>query len=126
MNNRQLGEYGETIAKHYLIGKGYKILTQNFRCSYGEIDIIAQKDDNIVFVEVKTRRTLSYGTPAEAVDRKKQMRYGKIASLYIKYNRLFENSYRFDIIEVYMPSQDLHTINHIENAFGFTGTHFFM
>ncbi len=126
MNNRQLGEYGEMLAKHYLIGKGYTILAQNFRCRYGEVDIIVQKDDNIVFVEVKTRRTLSYGTPAEAVDRRKQARYGKIASLYIQNNRLFESSYRFDIVEIYMPSQNTHTINHIENAFGFTDTHFFI
>lgn len=126
MNNRELGYYGETIAKQYLIGKGYKILMQNFKSKSGEIDIIAQIEDYIVFIEVKTRRTLTYGLPGEAVDRRKQMRYGKIASTYIRNNRLFDNNYRFDVIEIYITSNDSYTINHIENAFEFTSTGFYV
>lgn len=126
MNNRQLGSYGETIAKQHLMGGGYNILAQNFRCRHGEIDIIAQKGDYIIFVEVKTRRTVSYGMPAEAVDRKKQIRYGKTASMYIRNNRLLDNSYRFDIIEIYMSYNGSYTINHIENAFGFTNRGFYI
>lgn len=126
MNNRELGYYGETIAKQYLIGKGYRILMQNFKCKSGEIDIIAQEEDYIVFVEVKTRRTLAYGLPGEAVDRRKQVRYGKIASTYIRHNRLFDNNYRFDVIEIYMAANASYTINHIENAFEFTGTGFYV
>lgn len=106
MNNRELGNYGETVAIQYLVGEGYDILAKNFKCRHGEIDIIAKKDDYIIFVEVKTRRSLSYGTPAEAVDRKKQMKYGKIASIYIRNERLFDSSYRFDIIEIYISSCD--------------------
>lgn len=126
MNNKKLGDYGEMIARQYLIGKGYNILMQNFRCKSGEIDIIAQIEDYIVFIEVKTRTTLAYGMPAEAVNRKKQIRYGKIASTYIRNNRLFDNSYRFDVVEIYMPSYNSYTINHIKNAFGFTNTGFYI
>ncbi len=126
MNNRELGNYGETVAIQYLVGEGYDILAKNFKCRHGEIDIIAKKDDYIIFVEVKTRRSLSYGTPAEAVDRKKQMKYGKIASIYIRNERLFDSSYRFDIIEIYISSCDSYTINHIENAFQLTNTNIYI
>lgn len=126
MNKKKLGDFGETIAKQYLIGKGYNILTESFRCKSGEIDIIAQIEDYIVFIEVKTRTSFTYGMPAEAVNRKKQIRYGKIASMYILNNRLFDKSYRFDVIEIYMPSYNSYTINHIKNAFEFTNVGFYI
>ena len=126
MNNIELGRHGEMMARHYIIGKGYKILAKNFTCKSGEIDIIAEKGEYIVFIEVKARRTLSYGYPGEAVNRRKQMRYGSIASTYIRQNRLYNKSYRFDVIEVYVKDRESHTINHIENAFTLTGKGYYM
>ncbi|NMA95925.1 MAG: YraN family protein [Clostridiales bacterium] len=126
MNNIELGRYGEQVAKHHLIGGGYRILAENFTCKSGEIDIIAQKGGYIIFVEVKTRRTLSYGYPGQAVDRRKQIRYGKIASTYIRQNRIFNKSYRFDVIEIYIKDKGSHTINHIENAFTLTNKGYYM
>ena len=70
MNTKILGNAGENLAAAYLENHGYRILERNYRCKQGEIDIIAQKCDVLVFIEVKTRRTLRYGTPGAAVDYK--------------------------------------------------------
>ena len=61
--NKTIGKYGETIAADYLINNGYKILDRNFQTRYGEVDIIGVKDDLIIFFEVKSRYTNSFGTP---------------------------------------------------------------
>ena len=65
--NKTIGKYGETIAADYLINNGYKILDRNFQTRYGEVDIIGVKDDLIIFFEVKSRYTNSFGTPLESV-----------------------------------------------------------
>ena len=67
MRNKIFGRCGEAVAFNYLIENNYKILNTNFSCKLGEIDIIAQKDDYIVFVEVKARTSKLYGLPREAV-----------------------------------------------------------
>ena len=110
------GKKGEELAAKHLIKNGYKILERNFRKPYGEIDIIAQKGENIVFVEVKTRKNDSYGTPSEFVTVKKQSRIKKAAYTYIQENDL-DAEFTFDIIEVYLDKGKLQKINHIINAF---------
>lgn len=71
MNNKELGNFGETQACWLLKEKGYHILERNWRCPVGEIDIVARRGSMVVFVEVKTRRSLTYGVPREAVTSKK-------------------------------------------------------
>ena len=110
------GKKGEEIAAKYLKKNGYKILEKNFRKPYGEIDIIAQKGENVAFVEVKTRKSDSYGTPAEFVTAKKQERIKKTAYTYIQQNNL-EAEFTFDIIEVYLNAEKGVKINHLINAF---------
>lgn len=84
MNNRQLGTLGEDIAAHMIMERGYTILERNFRCKYGEIDIIATDGELIIFVEVKTRRTKRFGLPEEAVGQIKQNRLRQLAALYLE------------------------------------------
>ena len=110
------GKKGEEIAAKYLKKSGYKILEKNFRKPYGEIDIIAQKGENIAFVEVKTRKSDLYGTPAEFVTAKKQERIKKAAYIYIQENNL-DAEFTFDIIEVYLNGEKQEKINHLIGAF---------
>ncbi len=109
------GKTGEAIAAKYLKKSGYKILERNYRKKYGEIDIIAQKGENIAFVEVKTRKSDLYGTPSEFVTAKKQAKIKKAAYTYIQENDL-DADFTFDIIEVYLNSKG-ENVNHIIGAF---------
>ena len=111
---RKLGFWGESKAARFLKKNGYKILSRNFKCKAGEIDIIAQKGDAIAFVEVKTRTSDAFGEPCEAVDLTRQRRYCNAAEQYIRLNGIGLETYvlRFDIIEIKKG-----VLNHIENAF---------
>lgn len=111
---RRLGFWGERKAAKFLKKSGYKILSRNFKCRAGEIDIIALKGDTIAFVEVKTRTSDYFGEPCEAVDLTRQRRYCNAAEQFIRLNCIGFNDYvlRFDIIEIKCG-----VINHIENAF---------
>lgn len=106
------GLNGEIIALNYLKKKKYKIVEQNYKNKLGEIDIIATYKNTIVFVEVKSRETLVFGRPAEAVDKRKQEKIRRVATLYLLQKNLGENECRFDVIEVLGEK-----LNHIENAF---------
>ena len=110
------GKTGELAAAKYLKSKGYKILAKNFRKTYGEIDIIVQKGENIAFVEVKTRKSDAFGTPAEFVTVQKQQKIIKAAYTYIQENDL-DAEFTFDIVEVYLDGRKIKEINHIKNAF---------
>ncbi len=113
---KKIGDYGENISEDYLIRKGYNILERNYRTKIGEIDIIAQIDNTMAFIEVKTRRSTSYGLPREAVNYRKQRTLYKLAQQYIQYRRINDMDFRFDVIEVLMR-KDKFEINHIEDAF---------
>jgi putative endonuclease len=95
-----LGKIGEIHAKNYLEKLGYTILEQNFRTRYGEIDIIAKFEDEIVFVEVKTRSKICHGLPCEAVNKRKQRKLHGVASYYLLINGCDHNACRMDVIEV--------------------------
>lgn len=111
---RLLGNKGENLAVEYLKGKGFKILQRNFRTPLGEIDIIAEDREALVFIEVKTRSGDSFGLPFEAVDSKKRERMRRIALLYLK-NLDKERPVRFDVISIEV--KDRNSINHIMGAF---------
>lgn len=114
-NNVVVGKSGEDLAKEYLISNGYRILLTNYRNKIGEIDIIAMDKDILVFVEVKTRTSISYGYAFEAVDYRKQRKIINTSMVYIKYHNIFDTQLRYDIIEVYKTKNI--KINHLENAF---------
>ncbi len=116
MNNRKnIGNIGEDVATRYLEKLGYKILERNFRCKSGEIDIIAQDKDEIVFIEVKTRKVLSYGDPAESVNEPKQKHIYKAGEYYLFINDSLDSFIRIDVVEVYV-NNDNYEINHIKKA----------
>ena len=108
-----LGRAGEKLAVDFLRKKGFKILKTNYRTPVGEIDIIAEDNAVIVFVEVKTRTNDNYGMPCEAVDSKKQEKYYKTATFYLQKEKKMDSECRFDVVEI-----ENGQINHIFNAFG--------
>ncbi|MBK5246056.1 MAG: YraN family protein [Peptostreptococcaceae bacterium] len=95
-----LGEKGELLAKFYLEKKGYTILEQNFRTRYGEIDIIAKFQGEIIFFEVKTRSSMDYGLPCEAVNKSKQRKIHGVANFYLLTAGCDCSKCRIDIIEI--------------------------
>ncbi len=113
--HNNLGAEGETIARRYLEDNDYLILETNWRMGHLEADIIAYKDNRLVFVEVKTRTTDSYGSPDVFVDAKKRRAYIKLANAYIlKKNR--QEEARFDIISVVLD-KETPKVTHFEEAY---------
>lgn len=116
MNNSSLGKIGEQKACDFLRHKGYKIVAQNYRCKIGEIDIIAEKQDEVIFVEVKTRTGTRFGYPAEAVNYHKQQKILKTALCYLSHLHRGDVRCRFDILEILVTAEQFQ-FNHIVNAF---------
>jgi putative endonuclease len=120
LNIRQLlGQNGEAYASSYLKKKGYTIITTNYRCTYGEIDIIAKDDEVLVFIEVKTRTSKMFGSPAAAVDLRKQIQISKAAHHYLADLGNEEIDARFDVISVLDQKNKTTEIEHIIDAFEF-------
>ena len=117
--NQGTGILGEELAAQFMITQGYQILERNYRCKGGEVDIIARDstDKSLVFIEVKTRRTLSYGVPQLAVNLFKQRQISKAALTWLSKNRLHDQNARFDVIAILLHSGNPHQIDHIKNAF---------
>lgn len=113
INNYQLGKMGEKIAEEYLLNNKYEIIEKNFYCKQGEIDIIAKKEQYIIFVEVKTRNSLKYGRPAEAVNNKKMQHLIKSSQYYLYKNNIKDKFIRFDVIEILIEDKRIN-INHIK------------
>ena len=119
MNQREVGTRQESRAAEYLESLGYHILARNFRCRFGEIDLIAEKDGVLMFVEVKLRTNLQYGAPREYVTVKKQEKLRAAALLYLS-ERELDVPARFDVAEVYTDvrhSAGKTRIRYIANAF---------
>lgn len=116
MNTVLIGAYGEELAGRYLRENGYDILSANYRCRLGEIDIIACDSEYIMFVEVKTRAYGSMIDAKEAVDKAKQKRLVATANFYLSKHKL-KLQPRFDVCEVYMENGKLKEINYIKNAY---------
>lgn len=95
-----LGKLGEDLARERLKDLGYSILRTNYRCSLGEIDLVARDGDVLVFVEIKTRKNESPGQAKEAVSRRKQSKLSKVALAYMKSNDLWGSKARFDVVAI--------------------------
>ena len=116
MNTKITGNAGEEKAANYLCEKGYTIIERNWRSRGGEIDIIATKDDTIVFVEVKTLPSGNIDTLSHLLNKRKQKRIEETAKYFMIMNRKYNSSYiRFDVIIVDMPEYP--SVYHIESAF---------
>jgi len=116
-SRKELGRRGEELAVEYLKRKQYKILCCNYSSRLGEIDIIARNSGDLVFVEVKTRSTDAFGSPAAAVTRRKQQQIIKVAQLYLQSKKLEESSVRFDVVSVIIDKYNQKIIEIIRNAF---------
>lgn len=115
-SNSAIGKAGEDAACRYLQEQGYMILSRNFKCKNGEIDIIAFIDDCVHFVEVKARKDLAYGMPSEAVDFRKKRHIIKSAQQYIYVNKKYMDcDMQIDVIEIIYSTRG-ENINHLENA----------
>ncbi len=115
MHNKDLGNWGEDKAVDYLKKNGYKIICRNFNSYYGEIDIIAKYNRELVFFEVKTRRNISYGMPIESVNYYKQKHLYSTAEYYLYKNKISNVPIRFDIIEIYLINHKV-KINHVKDV----------
>ncbi len=97
---KQLGDWGEKVAAHHLEAQGYKIIGRNWRCQRGEIDLIAQAGETLVFVEVKTRRGRNFGTPEQGVTSHKLRRLLELGQHYLLAHDLDDVDWRIDMVAV--------------------------
>lgn len=116
LTGKRTGKRGEELAAAYLVEAGYRIVERNYRCFFGEIDIIAREGETLVFAEVKSRRSEAYGTPQLAVGRQKQQKMSRIALHYLSENHLRHCRARFDVVAVKLLPQGP-VIELIKNAF---------
>lgn len=114
-DRKRLGREGEDRAARFLKKKGYRVLERNYRAPYGEIDLIAMHQGELVFVEVKTRASDSFGAPELAVNSRKQERMVKAALGYLRHKNLHQVPCRFDVVAI-SPSTEKE-IEVIPNAF---------
>jgi len=114
---RKIGESGETVAETHLRSLGWTIVATRFRCRGGEVDIIAEEGSTLAFVEVKTRRGNAFGTPGEAVNRRKRARLLTAAETYLAAHESAERACRFDVVEVVFGPDGLARVHLTRNAF---------
>jgi putative endonuclease len=113
---QKFGEQGEALAARRLKKAGYKIIETNYRTRLGEIDIIAKDKDTIVFVEVKSRRSVHFGNPKQAVTLQKQKKISMVALCYLKTTGQSTAKARFDVVTI-ISNQDEPQVEIIKNAF---------
>jgi putative endonuclease len=116
ISKRSLGRWGEEKAAIYLKKQGYKILEQNARTSYGEIDIVASKYDTIIFVEVKTRRSKAYGNPEESITQEKREHIINSGQAYLVDHPELGSNWQIDVISIQCDQGNVTEIIHFENA----------
>ena len=114
--NIYLGKRGEGATADFLKENGYKILKANYKTKLGEVDIIAYDKDTLCFIEVKTRDSLRFGSPQEAVSHFKQRQISKVALQFLKRNNLLNKKARFDVVSV-IYAEDKPAFDLIKNAF---------
>ena len=113
-----LGDRGEKAAVRFLRRLGYRILAKQYRCRIGEIDIVAQDGDRIVFVEVKTRDSTAAGHPTEAITHDKQKKLTQLGLIYLKAHGWLDRPARFDVVSIVWPKGAKQPqIDHYLNAF---------
>ncbi len=118
-NRKALGALAEKLAANHLECKGFKILARNYRCRYGEIDMIALDGKTLVFVEVRAKGSAGFGTPQESITHQKRLKIREVARHYLT-NEVQKGSFcRFDVVAVQFEAGGgkVKVLEHIENAF---------
>lgn len=117
VTRRRLGEWGERQAEQHLLDAGYRIVARNWRAAVGELDLIAEKERTLVFVEVKARSTDRYGSPEEALTRRKRRRLQRAAWRYLEETDQLRADWRLDVIALVRGSDgEVARLDHFENA----------
>jgi putative endonuclease len=117
MKRKDIGAIGEKLARDYLKKKGYHILETNFRCRYGEIDIVAEKKESLVFVEVRTKTGIDFGSPEESVTYAKKEKLIASALFYLNTHQHLSSMWRIDFVAVELDQKGKATrIELFENA----------
>jgi putative endonuclease len=112
-----IGAWGERLAAQHLLAAGYQIVARNWRCPFGEVDIIAWHGDVLVFCEVKTRRGVAFGSPVDAVVFTKSRRLRRLAAHWLATNDARAPEVRFDVVSILLVRPGTVEIDHIEAAF---------
>lgn len=110
-----IGQSGEDLATAWLKEKGMRVLVRNFRCPGGEIDLVCEDESTLVFVEVKTRTTVNYGVPGQAVDRNKTRKMIRAAMTYLSQKKAWDRSCRFDFVGIVFQAGEI-TVEHLEDV----------
>ncbi len=118
---RRLGQEGESAAEEYLRHKGYRIVARNLRSPVGELDLVAEDGQVLVFVEVKARRTDAFGGAIHAVHRRKQEKLIRLAVQYLARHHIKDRLCRFDVVLLQGTDTVGSQIEHIQNAFEVSG-----
>jgi putative endonuclease len=114
---QQIGKWGEQAASQFLRAQGLVIIAQNVRTPYGEIDLIGQKDNVLIFIEVKARTTADYGYPEQAVNPKKQSHLIDAVASYLQTHPEIQSDWRIDVVAIQgRPEADTMKIEWFENA----------
>lgn len=115
----EIGQAGEEIAETYLLEQGYQVVARNYRTRHGEIDRIVRHANDLVFVEVKTRRSLAYGMPAESITWKKQQKLRQTALSFLQEYGYSGIKLRFDVVSIILPDAvgKETQIEHLRSAF---------
>ena len=117
MNRQEVGKLGEKVAQKFLRKQGYHIYEVSFRCPQGEIDIIAQQKDYLVFVEVRTKSSLDFGTPEESLTQSKKKKLIASALTYAKTHQNLPSLWRIDVVAIELDDKgQAKRIELIENA----------
>jgi putative endonuclease len=117
MERQEVGKLGEKAARKFLKKRGYRIRETNFRCRHGEIDIIAQQKDYLVFVEVRTKSNLDFGTPEESITQAKKKKLVALALTYTNTHQNLPSLWRIDVVAIELDDKGkTRRIEHIENA----------
>lgn len=115
--SKDLGRLGENIAARYLLEQGYSVVGRNWRCAGGELDIIAEKGDWLVFVEVRSRSGEGYGSPEESITPAKRSRLLELAQAYLQQTGQLDRKWRVDVVALLLDRHGrLERLNHVENA----------
>ncbi|MDQ4104725.1 MAG: YraN family protein [Actinomycetota bacterium] len=115
--NDALGKRGEDVAAEYLAGTGLVVLSRNWRCREGEVDLIATDGERVVVCEVKTRSATGYGEPSEGVTPAKAARIRRITAEWLRAHRVGWCEIRFDVVAVLIPQGGPVTVEHLKGAF---------
>jgi len=117
MNRQEVGKLGEKSARKFLKKRGYRIRETGFRCPHGEIDIVAQQKDHLVFVEVRTKSSLDFGTPEESITQAKKKKLIASALTYINTHQKLPSLWRIDVVAIELDDKRKpKRIELIENA----------